>query len=146
VSENAHGVKNPQGQPERGEDGRLLPGNTANPGGMSKEAKAFRELLKGLKPQTVRVARKALDRAENTSALEAIINDGEASPEARLEAEGQLNARMKIGAQMIAEIWKYSVPKPLQKHKLSGQLSNPLGDVSTEDIQALIRAAKGEGK
>lgn len=131
---------------ERQADGTFAKGKSGNPSGMSKDVKQFRELLKGLKPQTVRVARKALDRAEDTAALEEIINNGEASPEARLEAEGQLNARMKLGVQMIGEIWKYSVPKPLAKLKVSGQLSNPMGEVSTEEIQALLRAMKKEAK
>lgn len=143
MSEEVPGVRKSE---ERQEDGTFAKGKSGNPSGMSKDVKLFRELLKGLKPQTVRVAQKALDRAEDTAALEEIINNGEASPEARLEAEGQLNARLKLGVQMIGEIWKYSVPKPMQKHKVSGQLSNPMAPMSTEDIQALIRATKTDVK
>jgi hypothetical protein len=40
-------------------------------------------------------------------------------------------------------VLEYTVPKPKQRLKVSGQLSNPVGDLSTEEIQALIQAAKG---
>lgn len=151
MSGNRHGGKTPEVEPSappaRDEKGRLLPGNTANPGGNAGEVVRFRELLKGLHPQTARVARKVLDRAENTAALDAIIADGETSPEARLEAENALNARLKLGTQMAAEVWRYSVPKPTQKHKVSGQLDgNPLKDVSNETLLAYLKQGKGEPK
>lgn len=130
---------------ERRRDGTIKRGS-ANPGGQPKEVKKFRDLLKGLHPQTASVARKVLRRARDTSALDRIVEDGEASPEARLDAEAQVNARLKLGVQMVAEVWKYSLPKPQSRVKVSGQLSNPIGELSTEDIQALIRATKGEGK
>jgi hypothetical protein len=43
-------------------------------------------------------------------------------------------------------VLEYTVPKPKQRLKVSGQLSNPVGELSIEEIQALIRATKGEGK
>lgn len=43
-------------------------------------------------------------------------------------------------------VLEYTVPKPKQRLKVSGQLSNPVAELSTEDIQAIIRAAKGDGK
>lgn len=43
-------------------------------------------------------------------------------------------------------VLEYTVPKPKQRLKVSGQLSNPLGEVSTEDVQAIIRAAKQGGE
>lgn len=149
MSGNRHGGKTPEVEspapPARDEKGRLLPGNTANPGGNAGEVVRFRELLKGLHPQTARVARKVLDRAENTAALDAIIADGETSPEVRLEAENALNARLKLGTQMAAEVWKYSVPKPTQRHKVSGHLQRgPLDDIPTEELQAFLKKGKEE--
>lgn len=129
----------------RNEDGTFTTGRgSPNPGGQPKEIKKFRELLKGLLPQSVSVARKVLNRAENTEDLEAIIADGATSPEARLEAENALNARLKLGAQMNAEIWKYSVPKPTTRVKMSGQVANPLAGVSNEALEAYLRGEKEE--
>lgn len=130
----------------RREDGTFADGSgSANPGGVPKEVKKFRDLLKGLLPQSERVARKVLQRAEDTSDLDAIIADGETSPETRLEAENALNARLKLGVQMNAEIWKYSVPKPTQRHKVSGQVENPLAGLSTEALQAFLKGEKKDG-
>jgi len=148
VSEEKQGPKPTEGvaptPPARDSQGRLLPGNTANPGGLGQEMTKFRALLKALHPHTVAVARKVLGRAEDTSALEAIVDNAEAPDEIRLEAENALNARLKLGTQMVAEVWRYSVAKPIQRHKVAGQLSNPLAPLTTEEIQDYLRRQKEE--
>lgn len=59
------------------------------------------------------------------------------------EVEGaEVSDRFKAAQLVINK----TVPNPKQSLKVSGQLSNPVGELSTEEIQALIRATKGEGK
>lgn len=73
----------------------------------------MRDSLRALVPKAVR-------------RLELIIESGE---------DKDATAASKI-------VMEFSIRKPTQKHNVSGQVSNPLGPVSTEEIQALIRATK----
>lgn len=133
----------PQG---RGGPGQFKPGKSGNPGGLPRWLKEFRDALKGVAPEGLVVVRRIYERANNVEALEKIINDGESSPEAVLKAEAALHDRLELAHKVNAESWKYLLPKPTLKHKVSGELGNPMTGVSTEDIQAFIRATKGEGK
>jgi hypothetical protein len=98
---------------ERRRDGTIKSGS-ANPGGKPKWVAEVRNSLRALLPGAVeRLAR--------------IISDGE---------DKDANAAIKIALE-------FSIRKPRQGVNVSGQLTNPLGELSTEDIQALIRAARG---
>jgi hypothetical protein len=111
-------VSDQQSKPpvERRKDGTVKSGSP-NPGGRPKWVSEVRESLRGLVPKAV-------------GRLEKIIENGD---------DKNANAASKI-------VLEFSIRKPTQRHKVSGQLSNPVGELSTEDIQALIRATKGEGK
>ena len=92
-------------------------GKSGNPGGQPQWVKKVRDSLRALTPLAKKTLRDVMQNGED---------------KARVAA-----------AKTVLE---YTVPKPKQRLKVSGQLSNPVGELSTEDIQALIRATKGEGK
>jgi len=123
-------------------------GKSGNPGGTPKWLRQVREGLRELAPEGLKVVRRIYSRANDVSELERIIQDGESSPEAVLKAEAALHDRLELAHKVNAESWKYLMPKPTQRHKVSGQLDgNPLREVTTEEIQAFLKRGKeGEGK
>lgn len=93
------------------------PGQSGNIHGPPKWAKEARDALRACLPDAV-------------ARLRRIVTEGD---------DKDANAAAKI-------IFDFSLHKPRQRVSVSGQLSNPVGDLSTEDVQAIIRATKGEGK
>jgi hypothetical protein len=124
----------------------FVPGKSGNPGGLPTWVKTLRDSLKELAPKGRQVVDRIFTRALNTEALEKIIDDGESTPEQVLKAETALQNRLALASKANEVVLGFVLPKPKQRVAVSGQLGNPLGDVPTEEIQALIRAAKGEGK
>lgn len=124
------------------------PGKSGNPGGQPTWVKALRDSLKELSPKGRRVMERVFDRALNTETLDKIIGDGESSPEAVLKAETALQNRLSLATKAQEVLLTYVLPKPTQRHKVSGQLDgNPLREVSTEEIAAYLKRGKeGEGK
>lgn len=107
----------------RREDGTFGPGNVSNPGGRNASTvmRKIRADLREGAPDAVKFLRR-------------VIN-GE-------ESEAKISDRVRASEALLSR----AVPPPKQSLKVSGQVSNPVGELSTEDIQALIRATKGEGK
>ena len=107
----------------RREDGTFNAGNRANRDGLnvSPIQRAMKAKLKALSPDAIEFVR-ALIKGEVDGA--------------------EVSDRFKAAQLVINK----TVPNPAQKHKMSGQLTNSMAPVSTEDIQALIRATKGDGK
>lgn len=107
----------------RREDGTFDVGNRANRDGLnvSPFQRAMKAKLKALSPDAI-------------DFVQALI---------RGKIEGaEVSDRFKAAQLVINK----TVPNPKQSLKVSGQLKNVMGELSTEDVQALIRATKGEGK
>lgn len=122
------------------------PGKSGNPGGQPTWVKALRDSLKELSPKGRKVMERVFDRALNTDALTKVIEDGESSPEAVLKAETALHNRLALATKAQEVLLAYVLPKPTQRHKVSGQVENPLAGLSTEALQAFLKGSKEEGK
>lgn len=101
-------------------DGRFGKGNSANPGGQPKWMKETRESLRRMLPGS----------AER---LEGIIRDGED----------------KDSVAAIRLLFDFTLPKPTQKHKVTGKVENPLAGMTTEQLLEWgrnLKEAKKEDK
>lgn len=108
--------KNPQqSKPPvvRREDGTIASG-TPNPGGIPKWLKGVRDSLKSLTPLAA-------------TTLESVMRHGE-------------NDKDRVAAAKV--VLEYTVPKPKQTLKVSGDKSAPLSALSLEDLLVLGRGVK----
>lgn len=99
--------------PARGEKGQLLPGSTANPGGLPKWVKEVRDALGKDLPLARRKLRLRL-RDDN--------------PDVQLKA--------------IDILFKYTLPKPKQEVEVSGEVKSPLAGMTPEQLLAIVKGGK----
>lgn len=122
------------------------PGKSGNPGGLPKWVKQVRESLRSLAPKGQAVVAKIFARALDTERLEKIVAAEESTPEQVLKAEQSLHARLDLANRANAEILKYVLPKPTQRHKVEGQVqAGPLAGVPADELAAFIRQVR-DGK
>ncbi len=113
--------------PKRDEKGRLLPGNTANPGGFPKRiAKARKLLSKGSIP----AAQFLIDVVEGKDVESFVTEDGE-----RMAVPAR--AKERIAAAKV--ILEHTVPKP----KADGDDSSPAAQETREIGNAILRRLAG---
>lgn len=106
--------------PRRDEKGRLLPGSSGNPGGLSKWQ---RKLVKALESKAAPLAAELLVK---------VLGD----------EDGKYNIAEQLKAADIA--LKYAAPRPQQRVTVEGHVSttSPLAGLTPEQLLALVKGAK----